>query len=128
MSSRGLLVGLSLACGLAAVFGCAGGSTVQAPCPGTFTQQDVIYLSRQGVPASGILERIDQTGAVFYLHAADVSRMMVAGVCNEVIDHMMDTCLQEAWRRSSKPLWYRPGQFYAPPPFGLNQGAYHFGE
>jgi hypothetical protein len=125
-------VGLLAAGGLL-LLACAGQQAARGPAerpPEVLTPQAIISLSQQGVPPQEIIGRIDRSGAVYVLRAADVSRLQAAGVSNEVIDHMLTSCLRASCSRASvkDSLWYRQGQFYAPPPFPAYQGAYRFGD
>jgi len=115
---------LLLACGLM-LFACAGPQMAQ-PGPAVLTQAQIIDLSRQGVAPAQIIEGIERSQAVYLLSAADVARLQAAGVSNEVIDHMMATYHRAACAPRGRRLWYRQGQFYAPPPFSAHQGAYRF--
>lgn len=109
---------------------CAGQAPAPPP-PEALSLQEIIDLSRQGVPPARIVERIEASEAVYVLSVADVDRLQAAGVKSEVIDSMLSSCLQAACRRPAavrRSLWYRQGQFYSPPPFPAYQGAYRFGD
>jgi hypothetical protein len=108
---------------------CAGQAPAPPP-PEVLSLQEIIDLSRQGVPPARIVERIEASEAVYVLSVADVGRLQAAGVKSEVIDSLLSSCLQACRRPKAarRSLWYRQGQFYSPPPFSAYQGAYRFGD
>lgn len=55
------------------------------------TQDDVIAWSGRGMRDGEIIDRIDRSGTVFHLTAADENRLRDAGVSEEVIREMRDT-------------------------------------
>lgn len=55
------------------------------------TVDEVIAWTHRGVRDSEIMDRIDRSGTVFHLYAADEMRMRDAGVSEEVIRAMRDT-------------------------------------
>jgi hypothetical protein len=107
------------------VSACAGPESERAE-PRPLTQEQVVELTRQGVPPEEIVQRMDASGAVYELRSNDVRCLQLAGVDDRVIDYMLDT--PRLARSVSRSLWYRHGQFYAPPPFSAYQGAYRFGD
>ena len=55
------------------------------------TQTDVISWSNRGMRDSEIIDRIDRSGTVFHLSAADENQLRDAHVSEEVIREMKDT-------------------------------------
>jgi uncharacterized protein YcfJ len=55
------------------------------------TQDDVIAWSNRGMRDGEIIDRIDRSGTVFHLTAADENHLRDAGVSEEVIREMRDT-------------------------------------
>jgi len=55
------------------------------------TKDDVVAWSSRGMRNSEIIDRIDRSGTVFHLTAADENQLRDAGVSEEVIREMKDT-------------------------------------
>jgi hypothetical protein len=55
------------------------------------SQQDVIAWSNRGMRDSEIIDRIDRSGTVFHLTAADENHLRDGGVSEDVIREMKDT-------------------------------------
>jgi uncharacterized protein YcfJ len=55
------------------------------------SQQDVIGWTSRGMRDSEIIDRIDRSGTVFHLTAADENHLRDAGVSEDVIREMKDT-------------------------------------
>jgi hypothetical protein len=55
------------------------------------SQDDVIGWTQRGMRDSEIIDRIDRSGTVFHLNAADEMRLRDSGVSEEVILEMRDT-------------------------------------
>lgn len=58
------------------------------------TKQEIISWSSHGTKDDVIIDRIDRSGAVFHLTAADENRLRDAGVSEQVIRAMKDTARQ----------------------------------
>lgn len=66
-------------------------SRTYAPATARVTKVDVMDWSRRGVRDDIIIDRIDRSGTVFYLKAAEENQLREAGVSEDVIRAMKDT-------------------------------------
>jgi len=55
------------------------------------TKDDVIGWSSRGMRDSEVIDRVDRSGTIFHLTAADENQLRDAGVSEEVIREMKDT-------------------------------------
>jgi hypothetical protein len=53
--------------------------------------QDVILMTRQGLPDKLIIEIIEKTSSTFFLHTSDIKEMRQMGVSQKVIEKMSET-------------------------------------
>src|SRR5438128_9405252 len=55
------------------------------------TLEDIVELSKRGLPASFIVHYLHSTSQVYQLTTDDVLQLKRAGVANEVIDYLLPT-------------------------------------
>src|SRR5688572_32587104 len=73
------------------LMGCA---SVQSRPPVTIEQ--VIQMSKQGVPPADIVQHMRDSGTVYRLSGSQLGRLKSEGVDDEVLDYMQDTYLAAA--------------------------------
>lgn len=93
MHKKTLLVLASLAAfGSVAVFPVTGTAPALAqPKPKKLSQQDVIKMSKAGIPDNVIISKINNSGTVFDLEVADMVALKKAGVSDKIIEAMVNT-------------------------------------
>ncbi len=105
----------ALLTGLLLTAGCA-----TAPRPPPPAAEEIVDLSKAGVPADAIIERIRESDAIYDLPASALARLRDQGVSDRVIDEMQQTRIDAArlqgFRagRDAHP-WYYP--YYRWPSF-----------
>jgi hypothetical protein len=77
---------------------CAG---TQRPLPPTETE--IIQMSKEGVPADTIIQKMRESWAVYYLSASQLAKLKDQGVPEKVIDYMQYTQLEDARRQNYGP-------------------------
>jgi len=90
----------------AALVGCA---NVQ-PRPPVTTEQ-VVQMSKEGVPTADILQKMRDAGTVYRLSGSQLARLKAEGVADEVLDYMQDTYLAQTWQRGA----YAYGSYWGGP-------------
>ncbi len=76
----------------------AGCSSMGANRPSPLTVDEVVQLSKQGVPADQIIKRMKASGAVYELPASRLAKLHNRGVPDQVIDYMNSTQIDAARR------------------------------
>jgi hypothetical protein len=93
---------------------CAGFGKIP-PAP---TTAEIVQLTKDGVPASEIIRRMDESRAVYPLSASELAQLRAQGVKDEVINYMQQTYVSsvrdEEWYRA------RQGAVWPPYPGGLS--------
>jgi hypothetical protein len=89
--------------------------------PVTTTQ--IIQMSRQGVPATEIIQKIEVSGTVYIMDSKDVVDLKEQGVDHKVIDHMMKTRERALEREAYYHRYYYPYYYGAYPYAGF---GYHY--
>jgi hypothetical protein len=97
----------------------AGCATVQRPPPPS--PEDVVALARSGASAQDIIQRMQESGAVYPLSASQLARLREQGVPDAVIDYMHRAYIDDVRREEAM----RQSFFYGPmfPPYY----PYYFG-
>ena len=67
-----------------------------APRPQPLTQSDVISMTKAGMNDEDVIRRIEGSGTVFLLGAADVIRLRSEGVSERVVNYMLETYTRAA--------------------------------
>lgn len=84
--------------------GCAGLPRATPPQP-----DEIVRLSKTGVPAAQIVQRIRDSDAVYRLSASELAKLREQGVGDAVIDAMQQTWVEDARREG-----YRDGLMHGP--------------
>ncbi len=71
---------------------------------------DIEELGRRGVPDTTILAHLQRRGDAYQLTAAQITRLREAGVGDKVINYLLDSRAQSAWRTRSRYPVYRGGR------------------
>ena len=121
---------LSLVLGLALAMSATGAAVArdgdvlvaQAPPKGTkkLTKDDVIKMSKAGIPDSVIIGKISKSGTVFNLEVSEIVALKKAGVSEKVIEAMVNTEMNEGRPETTKKPsgtgTPRAGRTPTPPP------------
>jgi hypothetical protein len=70
------------------------------------TTAEIVQLSKDGVPASEIIRRMEESRAVYPLSASELAHLRAQGVRDEVINYMQQTYISSV--RDEE--WYRARQ------------------
>lgn len=73
---------------------------------GPLTVNQVLRLSREGVPSSEIIARMRASQTVYPLKASQLARLHRQGVADEVIDYMQSTHIASARRQQNMQDWF----------------------
>lgn len=86
------------------------------------TVPEIIQMSRQGVPAEQIIERMRRSGTTYRLQASQLASLQRQGVADRVIDYMQQTYLdavREHQERADLSYWSEDdGWWYGGGPWG----------
>ena len=96
------------------------GPAYQAPPPVRVSQ--IVEWSQQGVPSDEIISRIQSSGTVYRLSAAQLADLRQEGVVDEVLNYMQDTYLQAVAYDASLRDW----GYWAPGPGGYFYGGPYY--
>jgi hypothetical protein len=114
--------GLSLMM-LAATLWLVGCATLGAQRPQPVTVVEVLQMSKAGVPAEIMIQRMRESGAVYRLSAADLVRLHEEGVPDDVLNYMQQTYLDAVRREQELADWNR----WALGPDGYWYGGWGYG-
>lgn len=93
------LIALSLALG-----GCAGMQRKPPP-----SLEEVVQMSREGVPAQEIIDRLRETRAVYRLTGSRLAQLRDEGVSDEVLDYLQQAYIDHVrWQERAyyhDPFW-----------------------
>ena len=101
---------------------CAGFGKIPPPPP---TTAEIVQLTKDGVPPGEIIQRMNESRAVYRLSDSELAQLRAQGVQAEVIDHMQQTYLASV--RDEE--WYRARQGTGSPSYpgaSLYPGAYPY--
>ena len=117
---KGASFGSLMAALLIFLSGCAAAEMKRAM---PLTVSQIVGMSKEGVPADEIIERMRDSGAVYQLKASELARLHEEGVPDAVIDYMQETYLEGLRRHEIREDW-QSGFWYGgfppeppPPPF-----------
>jgi hypothetical protein len=120
--SAGILVLGFLLAGalLLTVGGCA---TLRAERPAPVTVAEVVQMSKAGVPAAQIIQKMRDSGTLYRLKASQLADLRSRGVSDPVINYMQRTYLDAVRRDQAWADWNHwtlndDGYWYAVAPFG----------
>lgn len=114
--------------------GCASLGVEQSTPP--VTVSDVIQLSKQGVPAETILDKMRESQTVYRLTPSQLAQLRDQGVADQVIDYMQQTYLYavrndqsledwDYWTLGADGFWYG-GPYYGWPPHWWIRDSYGY--
>lgn len=113
---------LTMAMLLAALLLTSGCATTGFREPDAVTVPQVIELSREGVPASAIIERMKSSGTAYRLKASQLDELHQQGVADSVINYMQHTYLETVRSRQQRQDWRywneQDGWWYGGGPWG----------
>ena len=99
---------------VAALAGCAG----LEPLPPPPTIAEIVQMAKSGQGADAIIQRIQESRAVYQLPASELAKMREQGVPDKVIDYIQQTYIEAVryseWLRARDAYFYSP---FAGPPF-----------
>jgi hypothetical protein len=90
--------------------------------PAPLLEVEVIRMSKEGVPADAIIERIRESHTIYLMDAEDVIKLKEQGVDLKVINYMLDTRRRDLERRAYHPYYHDPYWCPPPPPIGFGFG------
>lgn len=79
------------------VSGCA---SLRQPRPPAPTVEEIVKLSKEKVPSSEIIKRMEESGAIYRLKASELAKLREQGVPDAVVDYMQQTYMEDIQRRS----------------------------
>jgi len=85
------------------LFGGCGTLTFKQPEPVTVGQ--VIEMSKHGVPAGAIVEKMRGSQSVYRLTAAQLAELHDLGIADQVLDYMQQTYIEAERREQSNEDW-----------------------
>lgn len=85
------------------LFGGCATLTFKQPEPVTIGQ--VIEMSKQGVPAGTIVEKMRGSQSVYRLTAAQLAELHDLGIADQVLDYMQQTYIEAERREQSNEDW-----------------------
>jgi hypothetical protein len=99
---------------VAALSGCAG----LEPLPPPPTIAEIVQMAKSGQGEDAIIQRIQESRAVYQLPASELAKMREQGVPDKVIDYIQHTYIEAVryseWLRARDAYFYSP---FAGPPF-----------
>lgn len=69
------------------------------------TVGQVIQMSKEGVPAEAIVEKMRDSGTVYPLSAAQLAELHDLGIADQVLDYMQRTYIEAERRDQSRDDW-----------------------
>jgi hypothetical protein len=73
--------------------------------PAAVTVPQIIKMSREGTPATAIIERLRRSGTVYRLKASQLDELHQQGVSDSVINYMQRTYLEAIRHRAERQDW-----------------------
>lgn len=80
--------------------------------PPTVPVEEVIQMSKSGVPPQTIIAKIDSSMTVYHLSSKDVIALKAEGVSHEVIDFMLATEKRDIAAREHERWHYFHGPYF----------------
>ncbi|MCR6664484.1 MAG: hypothetical protein NVV69_00380 [Methyloversatilis sp.] len=114
-----LLAGLTLA---------LGGCVTAPPRPPAPTTDEIVQMSKDGIPPAEIIQRLEESRALYPLKASQLAKLREEGVSDEVIDYMQQTLIEtermrEAMRERDR-MWMYGYPYYPAYPWGYWRRPY----
>ncbi|MEJ2368796.1 MAG: hypothetical protein P8Z49_10730 [Acidobacteriota bacterium] len=95
----------SLIAGILVLAGCAGMNEPRPTVPGPVTVAQIVKMSKDGVPAQQIIDKMRRSRTVYRLKASELAKLKQEGVPDAVIDYMQQTYL-DATRREERNRYH----------------------
>ena len=89
----------------ASLFLLSGCATLGFKQPQPVTVGQVIQMSKEGLPAQTIVQRMRDSGNVYRLTAAQLAELHDLGVADPVLDYMQQTYIEAERRQQSMDDW-----------------------
>jgi hypothetical protein len=70
------------------------------------TTEQILQMSREGVPAADIIQKMRDAGTVYRLSGSQLAQLKSQGVADEVLDYMQDTYLAQERARGAQYGYY----------------------
>jgi hypothetical protein len=90
---------------LAVLGGCATAGDKRPPPP---SLEEVVRMSKEGIPANEIVARLVYTRAVYRLKGSELARLKEQGVPDEVLDYLQESAVAQARAEEAR----RQAQYY----------------
>jgi hypothetical protein len=89
------------------ISGCAnlGATLMGEPTKPPVTVPQIVLMSKEGVPADEIIEKMRESGTVYRLQASQLAQLKEQGVPDAVIDYMQQTYIDAVRRDQSLEDW-----------------------
>jgi hypothetical protein len=94
-------VALTLLTCITLLSGCA----ILGPSKPPVTVGEVIQMSKEGVPAQTIVQRMRDSGTVYRLTAAQLAELHDLGVADQVVNYMQRSYIEAERREQSRDDW-----------------------
>lgn len=105
-----------------------GGCVTAPPRPPAPTTDEIVQMSKDGMPPSEIIQRMEESHALYPLKASQLAKLREDGVSDEVIDYMQQSLIdaerfREAMRERDR-MWLYGSPYYPPYPWGYWRRPY----
>ncbi len=105
-----------------------GGCVTAPPRPPAPTPDEIVQMAKDGMPAAEIIQRLEESRALYPLKASQLAQLRQDGVPDEVIDYMQQTLIEtermrEAMRERDR-MWLYGYPYYPPYPWGYWRRPY----
>jgi hypothetical protein len=99
-----------------------GGCATLPPLPPAPTTDEIVQMSKDGIPPAEIIQRMEESRALYALKASELAKLRQDGVSDEVIDYMQQTLIEaerarEAMRERDR-MWMYGYPYYPGYPWG----------
>ena len=105
-----------------------GGCVTAPPRPPAPPTHEIVQMAKAGLPAAEIIQRLEESRALYPLKASQLAQLRQDGVPDEVIDYMQQTLIEtermrEAMRERDR-MWMYGYPYYPPYPWGYWRRPY----
>lgn len=105
-----------------------GGCVTAPPRPPAPTTDEIVQMAKDGIPAAEIIQRLEESRALYPLKASQLAQLKQDGVPDEVIDYMQQTLIEtermrEAMRERDR-MWMYGYPYYPAYPWGYWRRPY----
>ena len=84
--------------------------------------QDIVQMTRSGVPEANIIAQIRNSGAAYSINADDITYLTQNGVSSNVILELQSRAVGNYAAPPPVIIYGRPGYYYDPPPVAVGVG------